>query len=49
MPVAKTVVPGLRHFWMRFGAGRLYEVPVKMGWREAPIAEADLNPVAVFI
>ena len=49
MPVAKTIVPGLRHFWMRFGAGRLYDVPVKMGWREAPIAEADLNPVAVFI
>ena len=48
MPVAKTLVPGLRHFWARFGAGRLYDVPVEMGWREAPIAEADLNPIAVF-
>ncbi len=49
MPVTKTIVPGLRHFWMRFGPGRLYEVPVKMGWRETPTPEADLNPVPVFI
>ena len=49
MPVAKTLVPGLRHFWTRFGAGRLYDVPVEMGWRETPNAEADLNPIAVFI
>ena len=48
MPVTKTIVPGLRHFWTRFGPGRLYEVPVKMGWREAPTPEADLNPVAIF-
>ena len=49
MPVTKTLVPGLRHFWPRFGPGRLYDVPVRMGWRETPTAEADLNPVAVFI
>ena len=48
MPVAKTIVPGLRHFWTRFGPGRLYDVPVKMGWRKTPTPEADLNPVAVF-
>ena len=48
MPVAKTIVPGLRHFWARFGPGRLYDVPVKMGWRETPTPEADLNPVAIF-
>ncbi len=49
MPVARTIVPGLRHFWPRFAPGRLYDVPVAMGWRETPSAEADLNPVAVFI
>ncbi len=49
MPVAKTIVPGLRHFWTRFGPGRLYDVPVKMGWLKTPTPEADLNPVAVFI
>ena len=48
MPVAKTLVPGLRHFWARFAPGRLYDVPVRMGWRETPIAEAGLNPLAVF-
>ena len=48
MPVAKVVVPGLRHFWPRFGAGRLYDVPVDMGWRAAPCPESDLNQVPFF-
>ena len=49
MPVTKTIVPGMRHFWARFGPGRLFDVPVEMGWREEPTAPADLNPIAVFI
>jgi ribosomal protein S12 methylthiotransferase accessory factor len=49
LPVYRMVVPGLRHFWRRFGPGRLYDVPVAMGWRATPIAEADLNPIPVFI
>ena len=47
MPVARVIVPGLRHFWERFAPGRLYEVPVAMGWRDEALAEADLNPVPV--
>ncbi|MCY4641324.1 MAG: TOMM precursor leader peptide-binding protein [Gammaproteobacteria bacterium] len=47
MPVARVIVPGLRHFWERVASGRLYDVPVKMGLREKPLAEADLNPVPV--
>ncbi len=47
MPVARVIVPGMRHFWERFAPGRLYEVPVQMGWRATPLAEAKLNPVAV--
>ena len=47
MPVARVIVPGMRHFWARFAPGRLYEVPVGMGLRESPIAEADLNPAPV--
>lgn len=43
--VVKVTVPGLRHFWPRFGPGRLYEVPVKLGWLPAPLTEAQLNPV----
>ena len=49
MPVAKTIVPGLRHFWARYGKGRLYDVPVTMGWLDAPTPESELNPIAVFI
>ena len=47
MPVARVIVPGMRHFWARFAPGRLYDVPVGMGRRERPLAEADLNPVPV--
>ncbi|MFD9128499.1 TOMM precursor leader peptide-binding protein [Kitasatospora sp. NPDC059571] len=49
LPVAKVVVPGMRHFWARFAPGRLYDVPVRLGWLGAPTAEADLNPVPIFI
>jgi len=42
-PVVRVVVPGLRHFYRRFGTGRLYDVPVKLGLRETPIAESDLT------
>jgi oxazoline/thiazoline synthase len=45
VPVVRVIVPGLRHFYRRFGPGRLYDVPVKLGWRERPIAESELNPV----
>ena len=47
MPVARVIVPGLRHFWERFAPGRLYDVPVDLGWRGSPLAETDLNPVPV--
>ena len=48
MPVVKVVVPGIRHFWPRFAPGRLYDVPVKMGWRETALTEAELNPTPIF-
>ena len=47
MPVARVIVPGLRHFWERFALGRLYDVPVAMGWRDKALAEEELNPVPV--
>ncbi len=47
MPVVRVIVPGLRHFWERFAPGRLYDVPVKLGWRGYPIEEANLNPIPV--
>jgi ribosomal protein S12 methylthiotransferase accessory factor len=48
MPVVKVVVPGLRHFWARFAPGRLYDVPVRMGWLSQPLSEAELNPISIF-
>ena len=49
IPVIRAVVPGLRHFWARFTPGRLYDVPVKLGWRTDPIVEKDLNPIPYFL
>ncbi|WP_328658918.1 TOMM precursor leader peptide-binding protein [Streptomyces sp. NBC_00334] len=49
LPVVKVVVPGLRSFWARFAPGRLYDVPVALGWRPEPVARADLNPVPLFV
>ena len=46
--VVKVIVPGMRHFWSRFAPGRLYEVPVNMGWLPAPLTEAQLNPIPMF-
>lgn len=45
LPVVKVIVPGLRHFWPRFGPGRLYHVPVQLGWLENPFKEKQLNHV----
>jgi oxazoline/thiazoline synthase len=47
--VVKVIVPGLRHFWARFGPGRLYTVPVAMGRLRDPIPEDALNPVSMFL
>jgi ribosomal protein S12 methylthiotransferase accessory factor len=49
MPVVKVVVPELRFFWARFAPGRLYEVPVRLGWLPAPLREDQLNPQTIFI
>lgn len=49
LPVVKVIVPGLRHFWARFAPGRLYDVPVRLGWLTTPRSETELNPVAMFL
>ena len=46
-PVVRVVAPGLRHFWARFGPGRLYDVPLQQGWLTRPRDEMDMNPFAV--
>lgn len=49
LPVVKVLVPGLRPFWRRLAPGRLYDVPVRLGRLPAPLAEADVNPVSIFV
>lgn len=49
LPVVRVLVPGLRHFWNRFAPGRLYEVPLELGWRSDPFSEDDLNPWRMFL
>ena len=48
LAVVKVIVPGLRHFWPRFGPGRLYEVPLRMGWLKESLSEEQLNPRHIF-
>jgi ribosomal protein S12 methylthiotransferase accessory factor len=48
LPVTKVIVPGLRHFWPRFAPGRLYDVPVELGWLSKPLSEDELNPWPLF-
>jgi ribosomal protein S12 methylthiotransferase accessory factor len=48
LPVVR-VVSGLRHFWPRFSPGRLFDVPVALGWLERPTPEASLNPFPMFL
>jgi hypothetical protein len=43
LPVMRAIVPGLRSFHAQFGPGRLYDVPVRLGWRKEATAEPDLN------
>jgi len=48
LSVAKVIVPGMRHFWRRLAPGRLYDVPVKLGWLAEPTPEEQMNPWNVF-
>jgi thiazole/oxazole-forming peptide maturase SagD family component len=43
VPVVRVIVPGLRPLKARFAPGRLYDVPLQLGWRRNPLTEKDLN------
>jgi oxazoline/thiazoline synthase len=47
VPSVKIFVPGLRPPWPRFGPGRLFHVPVEMGWCPQP-QEDSFNAKAFF-
>jgi ribosomal protein S12 methylthiotransferase accessory factor YcaO len=42
--VAKVIVPGMRQLWKRFAPGRLFEIPVRLGWLASLLTENQLNP-----
>ena len=46
--VVKVIAPGMRHFWCRLAPGRLYDVPVKLGWIPKKLTEDQLNPIPFF-
>ncbi len=45
-PTVRVTVPGMRHWWRQLGPGRLYDVPVELGWLNKPKTQAELNPLA---
>jgi ribosomal protein S12 methylthiotransferase accessory factor len=47
IPVVKMLAPGLRHYRRRLGAGRLYSVPVALGWVPRAKTEEELNPAVL--
>ncbi|MEH2326904.1 MAG: TOMM precursor leader peptide-binding protein [Nostoc sp.] len=47
--VVKVIVPGMRHWWRRLGSGRLYNIPVNMGWLKQPLKENQLNPFPMWM
>ncbi|GLX95456.1 TOMM precursor leader peptide-binding protein [Herbidospora sp. NBRC 101105] len=49
LPVVKVIVPGMRHFWRRLAPGRLYDVPVQLGWLSEPTPEDQMNPITMFL
>jgi ribosomal protein S12 methylthiotransferase accessory factor len=47
--VVRVIAAGLRSFRARFAPGRLYQVPVAMGWRTVPLSENDLIRIPILI
>jgi ribosomal protein S12 methylthiotransferase accessory factor len=47
LPVARVITPGLRFWKPHFAPGRLFTVPLSLGWRRRMRA-CDLNPVPFF-
>ena len=38
----------MRHFWPRFAPGRLFDVPVELGYLDQATSESDLNEIGFF-
>ncbi len=49
LKVVKVIVPGIRHFWKRLAPGRLYDIPVQLGWLKKSLKEKELNPFPMWM
>jgi ribosomal protein S12 methylthiotransferase accessory factor len=49
LKVVKVIVPGMRLHLKRLGSGRLYDVPVQLGWLKEPLLENQLNPFPMWL
>jgi len=49
MSVVRVAVPGLRPHARRLAPGRLYDIPIRVGWLQRPVHESDMNAVPMFI
>jgi ribosomal protein S12 methylthiotransferase accessory factor len=47
LPVVRVMVPEMRPRTPRLAPGRLFDVPVKLGWLERRLGEQELNPIAL--
>jgi ribosomal protein S12 methylthiotransferase accessory factor YcaO len=45
VPIVRAFVPGLRPAWARFAPGRLFDVPLRLGWASNRPSMAALNRV----
>lgn len=45
VPVVRAIVPGMRPLRRRLAAGRLFDVPVRLGWQERRMSAAEMNLV----
>jgi thiazole/oxazole-forming peptide maturase SagD family component len=46
-PVVRVFAPGLRPMWARFAPGRLFDVPVRLGWLSRPLDPHELNTIPI--
>ena len=49
LSVVRVTVPGLRPNMRRLAPGRLYDIPVRLGWLRGPREESQMNPVPMFM
>jgi len=49
MHAVKVIVPGMRSWWARFAIGRLYNVPLQVGWQTSRLSEEQLNPCHLIV